>query len=750
MTQTDRLTPLVLLCLTAFLVLFPLCVGKPGLPLTFKADEPAYYLMALSLARDGDLEHDIGDQRRAVDEFPLLPVNNTILMTDDGWRTLYYGKPYVYSLFAAPLAHVFGADGMTAFNMLLLMAMVWMGTSYLRTFNPEGLAALFAGGYFIVSSAFAYVFWLHPEVFMAASTCACLYFALHAPRPAPATGGWWSALGAWLRRPSVRLALSAACLAAGVYHKPMLAFIGLPVLWSLYRKRDRRGLVVWLLAAVIASGAFAGLAMALTGHPSAYLGVQRAGFRIDDPDVLPIDPQPLPRFEENKTKNSWSWLWRLPDVKPAKTLSSLGSFIWGRHTGLLVYMPFAVLAMILFLFNGRHDSTRWVLLASVFGLALFFLIWIPFNWHGGGGFVGNRYFVIAYPAFLFLVTRIRPAASLVAAYAFGGAVLGVLVFQPLGSPVRDATLQSHVRGRAFQLFPLEKTMQRQIPGYAGRSVEGAWFRGRKDQVDIGGTEISVYGASTVELWMATTEPIDEPVWFEVRTLAPDNTVTLTIGDQSETVVFEDADEPKEQIRIVELTPNDPETYRPVEIVPNDRPPGYLYTLVVETETGERPRNPQGRRIGDFYFGAGIRYLGTKRRVQDPANFAVEWNACPTPESVAAGELFTIPASLRNPSALPWGRWGLTRIALSYHWLRDGEEDAEVVVYDGLRTQLPRDVKSGDTFDVEVRVQAPDEPGTYRLQLDPVRETIGWFSELNGGVLCEATVEVLPSDAAPDA
>ena len=39
-----------------FLFLLTLSIGKPGLPVTLKADEPAYFLMALSLVNDGDLE----------------------------------------------------------------------------------------------------------------------------------------------------------------------------------------------------------------------------------------------------------------------------------------------------------------------------------------------------------------------------------------------------------------------------------------------------------------------------------------------------------------------------------------------------------------------------------------------------------------------------------------------------------------------------------------------------------------------
>ena len=282
-------------------------------------------------------------------------------------------------------------------------------------------------------------------------------------------------------------------------------------------------------------------------------------------------------------------------------------------------------------------------------------------------------------------------------------------------------------------------MQRQIPGYSSETIEGVWFRGRRDQVEVGGSEISVYGASTTELWMAASEPINEPVLFEVRTLAADNRVTLSIGDSRATAVFADADEAREQIQIVELLPSNPELYRPVEIVPNDEPPGYLYQLKVHSETGRRPRDANGNVTNDFYFGAGIRYLGTRERVHGSASYLLEWKACEAPATVTVGTSFQAGATVRNSSPRPWARWGLTRIALSYHWQRDGE----IVVFDGIRTRLPNDVKSGDTLSTEVNVEAPSEPGSYVLQLDLVRETIGWFSDHNDGALCEARVEVVP-------
>jgi hypothetical protein len=48
----NRATTLTFTALALFLVLFPLALAKPGLPMTLEGDEPAYYLMALSLVHD--------------------------------------------------------------------------------------------------------------------------------------------------------------------------------------------------------------------------------------------------------------------------------------------------------------------------------------------------------------------------------------------------------------------------------------------------------------------------------------------------------------------------------------------------------------------------------------------------------------------------------------------------------------------------------------------------------------------------
>jgi hypothetical protein len=384
---------LALAAVTAFFVLFPLTLGKPGLPTHLKADEGAYYLAAQSLAHDHNLKVEPRDVERAFEEFPFGPVNNMIVMTDDGWRTVYFGKPYIYSLAGAPFARIFGANGMLFFNMLMTMAMVWMGYLYLRRYNPPGLAALFSASFFLLSVGFSYVFWIQPEVFNMFSVAACLFFGL--PR-ADETGL------PDRRREWLFAFLSGAVLAFAVYDKPMFAAVGLAPLYAYLRERRWKTLAAWILGALLSMGAIAGLAVKLTGHPSAYLGVHRQGVTLCEPGKVPISPEIAqarggggggkggavsPTVVPNSTTgNTWTWLFRPLDVTLYEEAENIGYFLVGRHTGMLVYTPFAALALIFFLLHGRRRAgERWVLLAAVTAIALYFLTFIAWNWQGGGG-----------------------------------------------------------------------------------------------------------------------------------------------------------------------------------------------------------------------------------------------------------------------------------------------------------------------------------------------------------------------------
>jgi hypothetical protein len=45
--------------------------------------------------------------------------------------------------------------------------------------------------------------------------------------------------------------------------------------------------------------------------------------------------------------------------------------------------------------------------------------------------------------------------------------------------------------------------------------------------------------------------------------------------------------------------------------------------------------------------------------------------------------------------------------------------------------------------VQQQIAAPPQPGKYVLELDPVFESVAWFSEKNGGTTYRVPIEVTP-------
>ena len=757
MSRTVRLT---FASLALFFVLFPLTLQKPGLPQDLKSDEPAYYLMALSLIHDFDLRCEAKDIQRLMNEFPYLEANNLILMTDDDWKTVWFGKPYLVSLLAAPAVALFGADGFLATNMALLMLSIWLGALYLKRFNPDGLALLFSAGFFLLSNAFAYVFWIHTEVLCMASVTACLYLAFTPASIASPTGRWSRFLRAFWNAAS-RPAWSGMAIIAGAYNKPILALLGLPALYLAYRADRLRGAARWIAGAAAAGVLVCAISIGFTGHPSAYLGVERSGVRVLDFTRMP--DLPIARSEAYKEavpeasgpRNSWSWIFRLPEVD-RRLPENLGYFFVGRHTGLLLYAPFSGLCLLLFFFYGRRSPERWGVLAALAGVAFFFLTLIPFNWHGGGGFIGNRYFVNALPALLFLVTRIAPAWLPVAGFALGGIFVGPILFTPFGAPVPSPTLQAHVRNSPFRFFPFERTLARQIPGYRGQIGSGVYFFGRRDVLQSVGESLWAVGGKPVEIWVQTDRPLVRPV-FQVESAIAPNRVTVELGGDREEIHFESDKAPGNTTRIT-LTPGSPDTE-----TSDDGSTYFAYKMWIEASaqtfrTEIVPAKPPTEEEADelarpgalprqefeevtFLVGAALTYLGEAGDL-DADVYQLEWLGGKPPSEWRANRLVRMPATVRNSSSATWPARGATRVALAYHWL---DAAGQAVIFEGLRSALPADVAPGGTVELQLEIATPRKPGDYILEFDALREQLAWFSGKRPGSTVRLPVTILPSD-----
>ena len=122
-------------------------------------------------------------------------------------------------------------------------------------------------------------------------------------------------------------------------------------------------------------------------------------------------------------------------------------------------------------------------------------------------------------------------------------------------------------------------------------------------------------------------------------------------------------------------------------------------------------------------------------------YRVEWAEVHVPAEVAAGVRMAVPVDMRNTGNRVWPA---SQVFVSYHWFRDDR----LVVWDGERTPLPRDLRAGSRAALAVRVATPAEPGSYVLKLTLVHELVTWF-EHRGAAMFIQPVAVLPPTRSSD-
>jgi hypothetical protein len=499
----------------------------------FHSDEATYYMMAHSLATDGDLAYRREDLARVYREFPsgpsgvflkkgrdldvgvtdAFPFVAVSSKSDMDTAQLFYGKSYLYAMTAAPFVALFGTNGFLLLNAVLLAAMMLAGYLFLNARSSPVVAVLLASGFLMGSVAPAYYVWITPELLNLALVMlgyfCWLYKEVIDPGAAP-RGTRWLLTG----RSDL---VAALLLGLATFSKPSHLPLILPILvWLVVRKRWKRmvaaACVFGLTGVILLAGS-----IAVTGEWNFQGGDRRTYYA-----QYPFQDNKIPwdAIGQDRATNRVEILF---DRRVFGTLLShnLFYFVAGRYSGMLPYYFPGLFAMGAFLLaRRRRRPWQWLVLAVAVAEILLLIIWIPDNYFGGGGAVGNRYFMGAYGVFLFLLPPMESVLAALVPWVVGAIFSGALVLNPFFAAFNPA---EHAKQGPVRLLPVELTLVNDLPINTRSERARVWF-GTQRRFQIYFLDDNAYAREDLDFWTRGQSRAE----ILVKTVEPASGLELTV------------------------------------------------------------------------------------------------------------------------------------------------------------------------------------------------------------------------------
>jgi hypothetical protein len=476
------------LALGAVLLAWALATDVPRVTNGFFSDGATYYGLAHSLADDFDFEYRREDLVRVWREYPSGPEGVFLkrgrdvhglsltstppflrLETSDDWdpNRLYYAKAFIFPLCAAPFVWLFGTNGFLVLHALLMTCCFACAYGFLVARSAPVPSLIFATAFLLVSVVPVYLVQFMPDFFNLALVLIGYFFWCYKEAVTESTT---CRIGRWRERWLMGArsdVIAAALLGIAVFSKPTLVLIIVaPLLLHILRRQWRRAVVTALVFGTVVLGLFAAN-VAITGDWN-YQGGDRKTFYSTMGTPLPGFP-----YQTDRQRFDTTGIPKTTNRVPVEVLTgraaffdvfrrNLGYFVFGRHTGLVPYFLPGVIAVVLFLFTRafRRRPWQWLTFGAAVASALLLILYMPFTYSGGGGPVGNRYFLGAYPLLLFVTPPLARMTSAIVATALSAAFTAPLVSNPFYSSFHPA---EHAKTGLYRMLPVELTLLNDLP-----------------------------------------------------------------------------------------------------------------------------------------------------------------------------------------------------------------------------------------------------------------------------------------------
>src|SRR6185436_4835885 len=289
-------------------------------------------------------------------------------------------------------------------------------------------------------------------------------------------------------------------------------------------------------------------------------------------------------------------------------------FVFGRSSGLLPYFFPGVVSAILFLAMRGRQPWQWLAGASIVGAMVMLLVLTPFTYSGGGGPVGNRYFLSFYPLFLLLTPAMVGLRSAAVAFGIGALFTAKILLNPFYSSFHAG---EHLKSGAHRWLPLELTLLQDLPMAADPNRSKRLLGGTPpvlayfpdDNVySPEGDAVWVKGKSRAEIILRApvvdagndqfvTKAITR-LQVEIQNGGMPDRVTVSTGRESRTLEMK-----PEEVAVLQLAIEDGLPYHRIE-----QPTSFLYTVSITTTNGFVPFLTAPGSSDSRFLGARVRLV----------------------------------------------------------------------------------------------------------------------------------------------